>query len=374
MTENRFALALQAAGAGLSGRGPEFQQQLAGRRQAERESQNKQLLARQRAFAEDNRGLTMFLERGDLTSARELIVNRQNDLKNFPDADTSDTDGALADVDSGNIEDLLRRSRALDQKAVIANVLPARGGDRTAAGRDFDRMSEGLSDDDELRARRIGLGLDPRATGSASQTIASTGQTEAVASSEAIIASRKAGGTEEAKLKKQLKFKPEITRAVKLAEKEAAARGETLTALARSEAALPGLTDAVGQLKALAPLVTSTIGGRAFDAVVKESGFGSTKGANARAKFVAIINNQVLPLLKETFGAAFTAAEGDALRATMGDVDASPDQKIEQLNAFIDQKTRNIEAKRLELDGGAQSSPPTQAKRLRFNPETGVIE
>ena len=126
MTENRFALALQAAGAGLTGRGPEFQQMLAGRRQAESESQNKQLLARQRAFAEDNRGLAMFLEQGDLTSARELVVNRQRDLQNFPDADTSDTEGALADIDSGNIEDLLRRSRALDQKAVIANVLPAR--------------------------------------------------------------------------------------------------------------------------------------------------------------------------------------------------------------------------------------------------------
>lgn len=140
-----------------------------------------------------------------------------------------------------------------------------------------------------------------------------------------------------------------IETAVKLAVSRATAQGETLTDLARAEAALPGLRETIGQLKELAPIATSTLGGRVFDIAVKESGFGSTKGANARAKFIAIINNQVLPLLKQTFGAAFTEREGETLKATMGDPNATPEQKIEQLNSFINQKVRDIQSKEREL-------------------------
>lgn len=145
------------------------------------------------------------------------------------------------------------------------------------------------------------------------------------------------------------KTRSTIETAVKLASAEATARGETLTDLARSEAALPGLRTAVDQLKELAPIATSTLGARVFDTVVKESGFGSTKGADARVKFISIINNQVLPLLKSTFGAAFTEREGETLKATMGDPNATPAQKIEQLNSFIDQKVRDIQSKQREV-------------------------
>ncbi|MBL4574445.1 MAG: hypothetical protein JKY86_15430 [Gammaproteobacteria bacterium] len=143
--------------------------------------------------------------------------------------------------------------------------------------------------------------------------------------------------------------KAQIATAVKLAEKAAIARGDTLTDLKRSEAALPGLRDVVSKLKDVALIATSTLSGRAFDFVVKESGFGSTKGANARAKFISIVNNQVLPLLKQTFGAAFTEREGETLKATMGDPNATPEQKITQLNAFIDQKVRDIQGKQREV-------------------------
>jgi hypothetical protein len=129
---------------------------------------------------------------------------------------------------------------------------------------------------------------------------------------------------------------------VKLAEQEAVTRGEAFTDLTRSEAALPGLLQTVDILRELAPIATSTFGGKLFDAAVKQSGFGATKGSTARAKFIAIINNQVLPLLKPTFGAAFTVQEGEALKATMGDPDASPAEKMAQLDAFIDQKRKSI--------------------------------
>ena len=145
------------------------------------------------------------------------------------------------------------------------------------------------------------------------------------------------------------KTRSTIETAVKLAQADATSRGETLTDLARMEAALPGLRDVVGQLKELSLIATSTFGGRAFDFAVKESGFGSTKGANARSKFISIVNNQVLPLLKPTFGGAFSVQEGAELKATLGDPNASPQQKIDQLNAFIDQKVRGIQGEQRGL-------------------------
>jgi hypothetical protein len=151
------------------------------------------------------------------------------------------------------------------------------------------------------------------------------------------------------KAEQELKFKPRITSAVKLAEKAAAERGDVLTDLDRMTAAMPGLEDVVSDLRELAPIATSTLGGKLFDGAVKQTGFGSTKGATARAKFIAIIDNQVLPLLKPTFGAAFTVQEGEALRATLGNPDSSPEEKIAQLDAFLAQKVRDVESKGRQL-------------------------
>ena len=122
-----------------------------------------------------------------------------------------------------------------------------------------------------------------------------------------------------------------------------------MTDLSRMNAGLPGLLDAVGQLKELSSLATSTFGGKLFDAAVKQTGFGSTKGSTARAKMVAIIANQTLPLLKETFGSAFTEAEGARLEASFANPDSTHEERLAQLDAFIDQKTRTIKAKENQL-------------------------
>lgn len=200
------------------------------------------------------------------------------------------------------------------------------------------------------QAAKIDLGLAPRAATSAQERIASNQElTKQVAESEATIAGAKAGSSEEAKLKQKLEYMPQIQSAVKTAESKATSEGETLSELNRTKAAMPGLMQAVADLRELAPLATSTLGGKIWDSAVKETGFGATEGATARAKFVAIIDNQMLPLLKETFGAAFTAQEGESLKATLGDPDATPDEKMAQLDAFIDQKMRNIETKERQL-------------------------
>ena len=125
---------------------------------------------------------------------------------------------------------------------------------------------------------------------------------------------------------------------IAVARAEGQARGETLTSLQQAQAGLPGLISVVDQLKNLAPIVTHTIAGKIMDTASKELGFGATKGSTAKAKFVAIINNQVLPLLKPTFGGSFSVQEGESLKATMGDPNSSPEEKIAQLTIIINSK------------------------------------
>jgi hypothetical protein len=115
--------------------------------------------------------------------------------------------------------------------------------------------------------------------------------------------------------------------------------------LAEMQRNMPGLMTVVGQLDALADTATYTMGGQALDFAKKQLGMDPGDGAIARAEYIATVDNQVLPLLRQTFGAAFTAKEGDTLRATLGDPDKSPAEKKAVLRAFIAQKKRDLEAR-----------------------------
>ena len=118
-------------------------------------------------------------------------------------------------------------------------------------------------------------------------------------------------------------------------------RGEDIDKLASLEAGMPGLTEVADKLAALSEVATFTKVGMARDAAARQMGK-STEGAEARAEFIATIDNEVLPLLRQTFGAAFTVPEGDALRATIGDPNLTPQERKAQLVAFIEGKQREV--------------------------------
>lgn len=237
------------------------------------------------------------------------------------------------------------------QQATTAALTPISATTKSAGQREFENFvniaqspnSTQLEKDSANRA----LGNLAKVSTSAAERIAkSPDLANAIADVEGKVETAKETG----KLKSQLKFKPQITKAVKLAEKAAIERGDTLTDLKRMEAALPGLNDAVDQLRELAKVATSTTVGRVFDFTAKELGFGGTKGATAKAKFISIIDNQVLPLLKPTFGGSFSIQEGESLKATLGDANASFEEKMATLDAFIDQKVRDIKTKKTQLN------------------------
>lgn len=285
---------------------------------------------------------------------------------------TTDPEEALNKVKAG-------REQAGRALSLVDKILGKT--EKTAAGseqRFFESLTSELTPEQQKKAGLVELGLESRAVGTGAGTIAKEGLTEIVAASQGIIEEAVAGAkvTGAAKAKAKLapliaKTEAFITTQVKLAESAAKERGEVLTDLARMEATLPGLTEVVGKLKELAKIATSTVGGRVFDIASKEFGFGATKGATARTKFGAMVSNQILPLLKPTFGGSFSVQEGDELRGTMGDKDLSIDEKLATLEAFMDQKERDIRGKKLQRDAGSSAEVTT---RLVFNPATGQLE
>jgi hypothetical protein len=133
---------------------------------------------------------------------------------------------------------------------------------------------------------------------------------------------------------------------------------------------MPGLESVVTQLDGLSEKATYTAAGQLLDSGMRQAGMDPREGAVAREQYIAVVNNQVLPMLRDTFGAAFTVQEGESLRATLGAADKSPKEKQAVLKAFIEQKRRDIEA----LARQTGRTPAGTPQRLRFNPATGDFE
>lgn len=136
------------------------------------------------------------------------------------------------------------------------------------------------------------------------------------------------------------------------------AYGGDVGLLSSVESKMPGLEKVVADLEVLADTATYTTIGQMGDTARREAGLPATEAAVARAKYIAMVDNQVLPMLRDTFGAAFTVKEGETLRATLGDPNKSPAEKKAVLRAFIDQKKRDVAALRARTGGvGAAPAP-----------------
>lgn len=121
-------------------------------------------------------------------------------------------------------------------------------------------------------------------------------------------------------------------------------QGEATALYESMTSKMPGLRQVADRLDKLAEQATYTFAGRGWDEARKQFGADPRAAATARAEYEAIIDNQILPLLRDTFGAQFTVVEGERLRSTLGDPNKSPTEKKAVLRAFIEQKERDISA------------------------------
>lgn len=140
--------------------------------------------------------------------------------------------------------------------------------------------------------------------------------------------------------------------------KAGAAIGDARADFASMSSKMPGLENVVQQLDGLSEKATYTLAGQAANAVRTQVGMDPSEGQVARTQYQSIVANQILPLLRDTFGAQFTAREGDTLMATLGNPDKTPQEKQAVLKSFIEQKRRDIEAKATQA---GISQAPAQA-------------
>lgn len=123
---------------------------------------------------------------------------------------------------------------------------------------------------------------------------------------------------------------------------------------------MPELNETVDRLMQLAKTATYTKTGQVRDAIAQERGK-PTQASVDRDEYESIIANQILPLLRDTFGAQFTEREGNSLKATLGDPNKSPLSKARVLHSFIVQKRKSLESKYRKLQSYSEGiSEPTR--------------
>jgi len=128
---------------------------------------------------------------------------------------------------------------------------------------------------------------------------------------------------------------------------------------------MPELLSTINKLKQLSGKATYTKIGQLSDEAKRQLGMPVGEGAVARTEYEAIINNQILPLLRDTFGAQFTLQEGESLKRTLGDLNKSPEEKNAVLDAFINQKINNIKSQQSKIQQkyNAPARPAVQPKK-----------
>lgn len=139
---------------------------------------------------------------------------------------------------------------------------------------------------------------------------------------------------------------PVIASGTARATKTGAAQGDADALLLEMEAQMPNLQNVANKLSDLGQKATYTVAGQARDTIKRQTGQSVGEAGNARAEYISTIDNEVLPLLRQTFGAAFTQKEGETLRATLGDANKSPSEKDAALRAFINQKKEQVNSLR----------------------------
>lgn len=169
----------------------------------------------------------------------------------------------------------------------------------------------------------------------------------------------KSGAKEQAKKDVDLTMNPQIEEATNRQGVVGTATGNAIGSLNDQTSQLPRLEQVAQQLSDIGKKATYTTAGRVLNAGKRELGLPVGEGAVARTEYISKVDNEILPLLRQTFGAQFTAREGDTLRSTLGDPNKSPEEKDAVLRSFIDQKKAQIGV--LQQRTGQAPQLPNQA-------------
>lgn len=120
------------------------------------------------------------------------------------------------------------------------------------------------------------------------------------------------------------------------------ATGEAQVSLASIKANMPQINSIVSNLRTLGQTATYTKAGQAYNSGLRQLGLPVPQEGVDRAQYESVVNNFLLPTLKQTFGARITNFDLQNIKTTLASSDLSPAEKDAQLKAFIQQKTMQI--------------------------------
>lgn len=288
--------------------------------------------------------LKTYLDKGDVEGAHSFLVQRQQALHqrmaNGEEIDDQETAYALDKLRNGDVQGLQNDVGAILTAGQAYNMIGGEGLPSSVREWQYYNQLTPEQKQEWLNNKRAGssidlggrvIRLDASGTPTANydKTLAPADQPENAAAKAAAAATGSATG---------------------------AVQGEAQAKLAMMQAQLPRLNQVVDKLHNLGQTATYTKAGVAVNEVARQLGATVPQGAVDRTAFEAVIDNEVLPLLRQTFGAQFTAEEGIRLKNTLGDVNKSPEEKDAVLKAFIEQKTGEIQS--LQRQTGQESTQP----------------
>ena len=149
------------------------------------------------------------------------------------------------------------------------------------------------------------------------------------------------------------------------------AKGEKTTLLQSAFAKMPQLINVINKLSKLGETATYTGLGVARNTAMRELGLPVPQGAVDRREYIAVVDNEILPLLRDTFGAQFTQQEGESLKSTLGDTGMSPEEKESVLRSFIQSKIQTLNSMSSEL--GYEPLNPTIVSKGKYSVINGKI-
>lgn len=306
--------------------------------------------------------LKQFLDAGDLAGAESFLTRRRQALQSRmaygENLDTQETDYALEALKSGNLQEL---KNGVDGLIAAGQVYGITGGFSNAPSNVKEwTYYNSLSAEDQKRYlnmkranQTLNLGGTQMVVGPTGAPVASYG-----------VTLRPEDVPENAFAK---------SAATSKGSQVGQAAGEAAAKLSSMEAQLPRLVAIAEKLGKLSETATYTQAGNLVNSVYREAGLAVPQGAVDKAAYEAVVDNEILPLLRQTFGAQFTAAEGDRLKATLGDVKKSPEEKKAVLSAFIEQKVGQISSLRAQTGHAAQPQS-TQKITVTNGTETFLID
>ena len=295
--------------------------------------------------------LGVFLENNDLNGARDFLMRRRQQLQTRMGGgeavDTQDTDAAIQMLESGNIDELKNNVNGLIAAGRVYGILdsdPTRSGVGGSTGELIDRLIQEDNGIDTVQAALEHIKGGAGAAGRNAADISSGGQANFA----------KQSGTNQS----DLLYKPQIAAETNRQGTLGTREGQNLADYNDFMASVPALERTANRLYQVADRATYTLSGRSANAFQRELGFDPGDDAAAREYYTNLVRTEILPILKQTFGAQFTEKEGEWLLATLGDINKSPREKQAALQARVE-SWQNL-AETMGRRAGVQPEPTFQ--------------